>query len=1516
MSTVRDILARVARRELSAVEAAVLLRTLPPEAAPGRAESPPPRLAHASADVGFASDDPSARRAGPATDLLTDLRRMLAAALKLAPEQIDFDRPLSDYGLTSITVTTLLQAINDAFDTKLAPTVIFEFSTLRAFAKHLEGVGVSCRAGSPPPAVVQPRAGVAQISADRSTSHRDVQRARSPSNPTPHAAGDIEAELAALWADAERAVTGKAGVSPVPNEPANAGETPSLAPEAATPRFSPAATKDRGAPLKLAIIGMAGVMPQCDDLDAFWDALIAGRDLITEAPRERWDWTKFTDAPAPGARYGGFIRDPDKFDATFFGVSPLEAKLMDPQQRLFLQTVWHTLENAGYRPADLAGSKTAVFVGVSTSDYFEAMREAGAEIDAHTSTGFAHCLLANRVSFLFDWHGPSQIVDTACSSSLIALHRAAQAIAAGDCSTALVGGVNLLLTPTMFLSFAKAGMLSPDGRCQTFDRRANGYVRGEGVGAVLLKSLEQAEADGDHIHAVILATAENHGGRATSLTAPNPAVQAALLVQAYRCAGIDPRTVGYVETHGTGTALGDPIEFSGLQRAFAQLEREQAESGRGALPRCWLGSVKTNIGHLESAAGIAGLVKVALALQHGRIPPNLHFRDANPHLGFDGTRFAVPTTVQPWPGTLSDGGSVSCVRRAGVSSFGFGGAYAHAVLEQHVSQDDDAKLRPANSPDFVLLSAPTAEQLIVLLDRWAVQCCRWRRAGSAPALHDLAATSRAGRVAHRCRVALRVASLDELESLLAIAGQGGSDSRILRGVAGDTGPASGFVATLAATPDAGDREALVRRWCAGEAIAWAMAGARRVPLPLYPFEKWRHWFAPENVSLRARNSVVDGTYSNLVPAADQPRHHRPAELLAYEPRWIRSPLEHRAVGSRMVALLGTPDVIAAFRSAAPVLAQHGIHVRFVTCGEVFHDANGAGMTLDARSVATLGAGLRQLRRDGCGHILLASESLLPAFAPQPSRGGIFKERAAAAVRLALRVTQAAVQECAADPGLRLAYACHASTSIDSAREEAVAALFASAYQERGDLVAHMIRLAGSDLSPTFALEAAVAELASDADEPGEVQYVDGVRAVRQLVERLPDDGSGVPMQRGATYVIAGGLGELGMRFAAWVASERASTVIVLGRRPAGAEITARLAAFPTGAGRIIYQQADITDESAVRTVVATIVQSHGPIRGVFHLARTVEAGTLLAKDEPTFDRVTAAKVEGSIALDAATADQPLDFFALFSSIAGDWGLGGAADYAYACRFQNAFAEVRQNWVARGLRSGRTIALGWPQWRYDAHSHADRDAFLEARGFELLDAERGFSWLAKSANVTRTQSAFVLGDSALLRPMLTAAGRKRALTATAKLKTDHASGDATESADDRAVRELLAEMSEVDLDRLYSAEFGDATASTATSHEARSTDSHPAAAPTSDELRATIRKLLGLVLQHAPESIGGTVAFERLGMDSILGVRVVQRLENELGITIPPRWLIENSTVDTLAQKIRSAWPPGLSPVRR
>jgi len=477
-------------------------------------------------------------------------------------------------------------------------------------------------------------------------------------------------------------------------------------------------------PEPIAIIGLGGVMPQSRDLDTFWDHLLAGHDLIGEAPPDRWDWRTLLDENGDSyCRWGGFIDDPDKFDAEFFGISPREARLIDPQHRVFLETLWKTIEDAGYKPSSLSGTQVAVFTGVSTCDYLGILLSATVELDAHVATGLPHYMLSNRISYLLNLHGPSEPIDTACSSSLVAVHRAVEAIRSGSCQAAIAGGVNLILTPSGFKALAAGGILSPNGRCKTFDRQADGFVRAEGAGAVFLKPLRQAEADGDHIYAVILASAENHGGRAQSLTAPNANAQVDLLVDAYTHAGIDPATIGYIETHGTGTNLGDPVEVNGLKKAFNELFL-RFQKPPAKKPFCGLGSVKTNIGHLESAAGIAGLIKVILAMQRKKIPATVHFQEMNPYLDLADTPFYIVDKTIDWA-PLLDEGNRPRPRRAGVSSFGLGGSNAHLIVEEYPGDRQEAAFAANDrQPRIIVLSArkedrlrASVEQFLDFLDR-------------------------------------------------------------------------------------------------------------------------------------------------------------------------------------------------------------------------------------------------------------------------------------------------------------------------------------------------------------------------------------------------------------------------------------------------------------------------------------------------------------------------------------------------------------------------------------------------------------------------------------------------------------------------------------------------------------------------------------------------------------------------------------------------------------------------------
>ncbi|MFE0187353.1 SDR family NAD(P)-dependent oxidoreductase [Streptomyces sp. NPDC058989] len=611
----------------------------------------------------------------------------------------------------------------------------------------------------------------------------------------------------------------------------------------ASPRPLPSAEPDDDA---VAIVGAAGRFPGADDLDAFWQRLRAGEDLVTDYPGDRFDGP-YADvvARADFPKFAGLVEDVDRFDADFFHLSRLEAELMDPQHRLALQTVWAALENAGYAPARLPAD-TGVYFGVSGGDYHHLLNASGVAPDGFTATGNAHSMLANRISYVLDVNGPSEPVDTACSSSLVALHRAVESIRSGRCEMAVAGGVNLLLSVDTFAATQMAGMLSPDGRCKTFAAGADGYVRAEGVAAVLLKPLARARRDGDAIWGVVRGSAENHGGRAGSLTAPNGKAQTALIQDAMR--GIDPDSIGYVEAHGTGTGLGDPVEVNALDRAYRALRTAEGRPPHPARP-CALGSVKTNIGHAESAAGLAGVLKVLLAMRHGELPPSLHCDRLNPQLPLDGGGFEVVRELRRWE-PRTDATGRPWPLRAGVSSFGFGGANAHVVLEAPPAASAPAQpARPAAS-QAVVLSARDDVRLRAAAGRLRDFLDRARRDGHAPDLADLAFTLQVGREAMEARLGFVAGSLDDvlgtLDRFLAgdePAGWHTGGLRRSRGAGVRREPEQSPEVTRALHD--GRLDHVTALWCDGASVDWRAshpAGERRtVRLPAYPFARDRYW---------------------------------------------------------------------------------------------------------------------------------------------------------------------------------------------------------------------------------------------------------------------------------------------------------------------------------------------------------------------------------------------------------------------------------------------------------------------------------------------------------------------------------------------------------------------------------------------------------------------------------------------------------------------------------------------------
>ncbi|PWK14992.1 beta-ketoacyl synthase N-terminal-like domain-containing protein [Tumebacillus permanentifrigoris] len=729
----------------------------------------------------------------------TYLKKLVGDTLKMSVNKIDAAEPLEMYGIDSIIIVELTNSLRDDLG-EIPSTLFFECQTIDELAEYfmksqkdsltaMFGTGDSSTAevadaGSTPQAVLQ-------TPAKRSSTSKKSRR----------------------FADVhERGGSGAAAKT--------------------------SAIQD------VAVIGLSGRYPQAKNLHEFWEKLASGTNCITEIPADRWDWKKYFH-PERGregsiyTKWGGFLENIDQFDPLFFNITPREARIMDPQERLFLEVAYSSIEDAGYTPATLNDrKKVGVFVGVMNSNY---------------PSGTAYWSIANRLSYLLNFRGPSMAIDTACSSSLTALHLALESIYSGTSECAIVGGVNLVVDPFHYIRLTSQNMLSPGNRCNTFGDQADGFVDSEAVGAVLLKPLHKAVEDGDHIYGVIKGSMINSGGKVNGYTVPNPNAQFQLISEALQRAGVHARTVSYVEAHGTGTALGDPIEIEGLRQAY-ELDTTDKQY-------CSIGSVKSNIGHSESAAGIAGLTKVLLQLKHRQLVPSLHSETLNPRIQFANTPFTVQQELVPWerPVVEIDGQTKEYPRIAGLSSFGAGGSNAHVIIEEYIPDPAHAAVaaaRPLQVP--IVLSAKTEdslkEQAQRLLD--AVRSNAYTDGD----LASIAYTLQVGREAMEDRLGLLVGSLAELEEKLqGYLNQQEDLEHVYQGQVKRNKEALLYFTTDEDLMEAVDKwidarkyTKLIDLWVKGLPLDWSKfygsETPRRISLPTYAFAKGKYWLSPAEVA--------------------------------------------------------------------------------------------------------------------------------------------------------------------------------------------------------------------------------------------------------------------------------------------------------------------------------------------------------------------------------------------------------------------------------------------------------------------------------------------------------------------------------------------------------------------------------------------------------------------------------------------------------------------------------------------
>lgn len=727
--------------------------------------------------------------------LMEEIVSLISGMMEIDSEKIDTEEHIEHYGFNSLTYTDLTNAINERYHVNTTPALFFQYTNIETLCDYIiEEFGAQLLK-------------LEENRMQKPSSEDEEQKVKAP----------VRGRLKDRILQKEKK------------------------------RITVPESED------IAIIGISGQMAEAPDMDSFWINLREQRALTKKVPIDRWDCEILNENEEKLhgrsiSKYGSFLTDIDKFDYELFKINPREASLMDPQQRIFLQSVWSAIEDAGYPVSKLAGSRTGVFVGVATSDYGELLEEEKVPIESYSSTGMSHCILANRISYLFDFHGPSEPINTACSSSLVAIHRAIQSIYDGDCDMAIAGGVSLMLNPNLHISFSRSGMLAIDGTCKTFDKSANGYVRGEGVGALLLKPLSKAKADGDYIHALIKGTAVNHGGKVSSLTVPNANAQIAVLKEAYGRANILPNRVSYIEAHGTGTNLGDPVEINSLKDAFKQMYQENGLS----MPKeahCGIGAVKTNIGHLEAAAGIAGVLKVILSMKHKKLPGLVHFREQNPFIDLKGSPFYLATKTADWE--YQEGQPFV----AGVSSFGFGGVNAHVVLEEYKNTHlvEETKERY-----LFLLSAKTQIQIKTKAKMLAEYIRAHRQEGLS--LADISYTLCTGREEMESRMGFTANSFEQLLQCLDDFEQNIPNAFIRSGDVLDSKEVRDREGVLDL-----EIEEILQSWIYGQTIDWESQRqghgtlsfrGKRIPLPTYPFAKTTCWFSKTTDTQEQREKQV------------------------------------------------------------------------------------------------------------------------------------------------------------------------------------------------------------------------------------------------------------------------------------------------------------------------------------------------------------------------------------------------------------------------------------------------------------------------------------------------------------------------------------------------------------------------------------------------------------------------------------------------------------------------------------
>ncbi|MBA3720787.1 MAG: SDR family NAD(P)-dependent oxidoreductase [Parachlamydiaceae bacterium] len=1162
-----------------------------------------------------------------AEQLTQYLKNILSQVLKISTQKIDVNENLESYGIDSILISQMTKLIKKNFE-NITTTIFFECKTLNELVQHM-------------------------------IKHQ----------------GHV---LSKLFGETE-----------------NKNETKNTIDIMREPQKIISSTCHRKENEPIAIIGLAGRYPKAKNLAEFWENLKAGKECANEIPNDRWSLEGFYESNKSKAieegksysKWGAFIDDFADFDPLFFNISPKDAMAMDPQERIFLQSCWEALEDAGYTREKLEKNynrEVGVFAGITKLGYNlygPELWKSGKKVYPRTSFSS----LANRVSYFLNLSGPSLPIDTMCSSSLAAIHEACESIRHGRCQMAFAGGVNLYLHPFTYVELCFLHMLSEDGKCKSFGQNGDGFVPGEGVGVVLLKPLSRAILDKDHIYGVIKSTNINHGGKTNGYTVPSPQAQSNLLQKALEEAKIDSNQLSYIEAHGTGTALGDPIEFSSITQALKNSSKE--------IKSCALGSIKPNIGHLESAAGIAGLTKVLLQMKNNQLVPSLNAKALNSNIDFRSSPLYVQQDLTSWPRPIETKDGRLCIspRAACVLSFGAGGSNACVVVEEFITTEESARL--PSSPVIIVISAKSKERLIESAKLLAQSIEKSHFNDNQ--LLDIAYTLQTGREAMECRVAMIVGSIEELKNKLnEIVFQAGANAEGI--YYGDLHGSKEIFKNLTSDADGAyllqswiikkKFHKLCEMWVNGVGVDWEQLYEndlpRKMSLPTYPFAKERYWIR----DIIENNDVKVDVPGNSLKTFEE--YWEPVQLVS-----------SKRIGN--IVCLGLSEnkketVLNQLNKLAP-----DCNVHFAS------DENKLKKISQKIKVDTIwyfGPLEKKNLRKEYGHLvhllqcinrLNISGSLLIPFEGDPLEmcygySWIGFEKSLGLVLSNLKIAMV-----------------YDLNKIDLS--EWVSRLWAACRLEKIESLvfkeeqANHLALRPYELKPAPSL-----------------------------------------LRKNGTYLITGGCGGLGLLFAEYITKKVGNVNLILsGRSQIDQKKNKKIQHLEALGANVQYLQADVSQLDRMKEEIKKAKNRFGEINGVLHVAGLQGRRNLLDKDLSEFEEIISSKVQGTQVLDELLKDESPEFVCYFSSTAAILGDFGSCDYAVGNRFQMAYTDYRN----ATKRTGKTVVINWPLWKEGGMGLEDDQSthlYLKTSGQRLLEVDEGTSHFDTLLSQKNTQFLVVAG----------------------------------------------------------------------------------------------------------------------------------------------------------------------------